>query len=383
MGSDDSGDAQALRDAIATGDTAFFQVERLNAEAARCYEAADKIKSLKRRVEAFGYCQAISKRADFILANVDAIDNAVLSASPPGSSSHGWVPNAAAGAAYNKTYAHFRNKSPAQIQAAYNQVVGQADTPSRAPALDALQDLLNGSGYHPPSSRSHKVPPAPTPDPRTRPTPEPTEPPDIGATPDPGETAEPVPMSDRGDPDQMGAASIRRRPQRLASHNPQKLVNALMPLADYWLVDTSAGLTLHFIEDCPACIASGAEAQELDEIEHPIALAERLSAHPCGTCMRMQEASIKDGFLTGGVTAFKTIAIWRDRVEYEGPEWLGLSRKKVTIALDEIEAVNFRSPTDLVLDTAQGRLKFSFSRPVNGDIAREAFRRLGWTFEDG
>jgi hypothetical protein len=44
--------------------------------------------------------------------------------------------------------------------------------------------------------------------------------------------------------------------------------------------------------------------------------------------------------------------------------------------------VRFGSPTELTFLTADGRFDFAFDRAAEGEIAREAFRRLGWSFDD-
>ena len=80
-------------------------------------------------------------------------------------------------------------------------------------------------------------------------------------------------------------------------------------------------------------------------------------------------------------TATKSLAIWSDRVEYEGPAFLGLSRRQVTIPPEDIVCVQF-DPTKLKLATAEGELTFSFERPAHAQVAREAFRRLGWSFDE-
>jgi len=367
-------DARALQAAIDEGEPAGIQYEKLIEEALNCYDAADKIQDLNQKVDAFAACQGIYAKADFILSHMDAIDRAL--GLPSTDQINAWVQQATFNRRYDQVYTQYRNKSPAEIQAAYDQVAGQSASLSRAAALAALIALMNHQPWHPP----HYDPNAPL----QVPTPAPTEePPDTGGTPEPGQTAEPVDTSDSDSSGQMSAMGMRRRPQGLASRYPRRLVDALMPLSDYWLVGTNDGPTLHFVDECPACHASGADPQELDEAEHPLSLAERLDAHPCGTCMRMAEASIKDGFLFGCVTGSQTLVVWRDRVEYESAGLFGFGRRAVTLALDEIDEITFTSATSLSLATAQGQFKFPFARAIDGDVAQEAFRRLGWDFEGG
>lgn len=375
MGRKADADARALQAAIDEGEPADVQYEKLLEEAQNCYEAADKIQDLNQKVDAFAACQGIFAKAQFILAHADAIDGAL--GIPSSAQINAWVQQANFNKRYDQVYNQYKDKTPPEIQAAYNQVVGQGLSLSRAAALAALIALMNHQPWHPPVYDPDAPPQVPTP----TPAPTPTETPDTGWTPEPGETPEPVNTSD-GDSDQMSAA-MRRRPQGLASRYPRKLVDGLMPLSDYWLVNASGEATLHFVDECPACQASRAEPRELEEAEHPLSLAERLDAHPCGTCMRMAEASLKEGFLFGCFTESKMLGVWQDRVEFESSEWFGLNRRKVTVETDDIKDITFTSPTDVSLATAQGPIQFPFPRPIDRDIAEEAFRRLGWTFNDG
>ena len=183
------------------------------------------------------------------------------------------------------------------------------------------------------------------------------------------------------DPSQAhGGPDDETPPHSLAANYPRALVQALMPLALYWLVETGAGPTLHFNDECPAVISAGVEPRELDKAEHPLELAERLGAQPCGICLHMAESAIKDGFLYRCSSGLKSIGIYRDRVEYAGPAWLGLTFKQVTLAPGEITGVAFPTPAELVLDSRQGRFKFAFPRPAQAAVARAAFERLGWRF---
>jgi hypothetical protein len=351
-------DDDDLQDAIASGIDAYTQVQKLSEDADACYRAADKINDLNQKVDAVAACDAILRKANFILKHADEINGPLgLPTSDSGAQN-------ASDKAYRDTYNHFRNKSPEEIQAAFDQVAGQDNTPSKRPALKALKDLLQKRGFDPPKvRRPTTAPPA-----RHR-RPEPDEQPDLG---DGGGTESMKPS----------ASSMRARPGDLGARYPRHLVENLMPLASYWLVETRAGATLHFSDDCPACAKAGVEAEELEAPEHPLALAEQLQARPCGTCLRMAEASIREGFLFGRVTLTKTLAIWRDRIEYEGPAWHHLSRRQITIALKDISGIEFTTATKLKISTAEGELDISCGRPADAEVAREALRRLGWTFGD-
>ena len=156
-----------------------------------------------------------------------------------------------------------------------------------------------------------------------------------------------------------------------------------MPIIDYWIVEARNQPTLHFIEDCPACPASAAEVIELEMPEDPEVLADDLGAHACGTCLRMFAANKTDGFLFGSVTPKRRFVIWRDRIEYEAHGFLGIGARNLVVPTDEIDGVNFVTPVRLVLETSQGEIDVSVDRPAQGELAREAFRRLGWSFDEG
>jgi hypothetical protein len=361
-------DAKTLQDAIDSGIDAYTQIEKLNQDAVNCYEAADKINDLRGKVDAFARCQAIAAKANFLLEHADDINAA--QGRPTAASAEVDARQSASDKAYGDTYDHYKDKSEAEIDAAYDQVAGQDNTPSKRPTLTALRDLKQHRGYHPP-----KVPRSPPPPPVRRRKPEPDEQPDIGGGGDDGGDG-----GDGGDDPQMSVSGMRRR--TVGGTYPRRVVDNLMPLASYWLVETRAEPTLHFTDECPACATSGVEQQDLDAAEHPLALAERLDAHPCGTCMRMAESGLKEGFLFGTVTPNKSLAVWHDRVEYDALAWFGLSRTHVTVSPGDITEVRFGSPTELTFLTADGRFDFAFDRAAEGEIAREAFRRLGWSFDD-
>ena len=103
-------------------------------------------------------------------------------------------------------------------------------------------------------------------------------------------------------------------------------------------------------------------------------------SQPCGICLHMAESAIKDGFLYRCSSGLKSIGIYRDRVEYAGPAWLGLTFTQVALAPAEITGVAFPTPAELVLDSRQGRFKFAFPRPAQAAVARVALERLGWKF---
>ncbi len=141
-------DAQALQDAIDSGIDAYDQVLALNEQAAACYEAADKINNLDQKVDAFAACQAIDAKANFILAHADEINGAL--GRPTSAGTDRDVRQTASDERYQQVYDEYKGKSPSEIQAAFDQVAGQANTPSKAPALAALKDILNHLPPRPP-----------------------------------------------------------------------------------------------------------------------------------------------------------------------------------------------------------------------------------------
>jgi len=141
-------EAQWLQEAIASGINPFDQVQKLLEQADACLEAAGKISDLNRRSEANEACNEYSVKADFISKHADDIDKAQGKATAA-STAHD-VRQTASDKRYDQVYDEYKDKSPSEVQAAYDQVVGQADTPSKAPTLAALKDVLNHQPSRPP-----------------------------------------------------------------------------------------------------------------------------------------------------------------------------------------------------------------------------------------
>lgn len=144
-------DAQLLQEAIASGIDAFDQVLKLNQDASACYEAASKISDLNRMIEANDACNAIAAKANFILKHADEINRAL--GKPTAAGTDHDIRQTASDKRYNQVYDEYKDKSPSDIQGAFDQVAGQDDTLSKAAALAALKDLLNHLPPHPPKVR--------------------------------------------------------------------------------------------------------------------------------------------------------------------------------------------------------------------------------------
>jgi hypothetical protein len=121
-GIDTGVDDGAVQRAIDNGDPAGVQYKRYLEAAERCYNAADKIKGLKPKVDAFERCQAIFAKAQFILANMDAIDRG--QGIPSASDIDNFKRQADADKRYDQVYTQYRNKSRDEIQRAHDQVAG-------------------------------------------------------------------------------------------------------------------------------------------------------------------------------------------------------------------------------------------------------------------
>jgi len=123
-------------------------VLKLNQAAAACHEAADKISDLDRKIDADAKCSEIEAKANFILQHADEINGAIGKPTSEGTDHD--VRQTASDKRYNQVYDEYKDKSPSDVQAAYDQVVGQANTPSKAPTLAALKDVLNHQPPRPP-----------------------------------------------------------------------------------------------------------------------------------------------------------------------------------------------------------------------------------------
>ena len=345
---------EVIANAIARGISAEDQMIALIKAVDRCNKKAQARKGIVSSIEAQIPCVKLSKQIDIISANADKINTQIFGDPYDHSPRNPDQPKS--DRLYDSQYWQYYGKSSAEIKKALNHLYKQPLNLTTRARRNALFDLLNNRDYNPPVLDPN-APPAP------RPSQEPDEQPDLGDN-------------------EMRASSVRRRPQARRK-SPRKLMEALLPVAEYWTVETRTTPTVHFIDDCPACPAEQADVQQLDEAMHPLQLAEELGGRACGTCLKMLKASEKEGFLFGSVTPRRTLVIWRDRLDYETPGILGFGGSKLTVAADEIEAVAFPSPTKLVVVTSgDGEIKVSFDRAAEGDMACEAFRRLGWSFEN-
>lgn len=79
---------------------------------------------------------------------------------------------------------------------------------------------------------------------------------------------------------------------------------------------------------------------------------------------------------------WRTLALFRDHLEYETPGLLGLGAKQLAMPVEDIGGAAFPAPTKLVLATAEGEISVSFERPAEGELAREALRRMGVPCDD-
>lgn len=348
----------AMAQAVANGRPAQDQADILNDAAYICYQAADKVKGIVPHERAWEACLAIDRQADFVTKNLDEINRRIFGDGalptggyPPGQKQSDRV--------YADTYFQYFPVDPndakarAALEAAYHAVVkeilDEGMTPSRRARRDALWDDLQGKPFDPPFLQPG-YPPRGKPDPNEDP---------YG--------------SDDGSEMSAAAVSERRAPRRGRDRGAGP-----MPIIAYWLFPAPGGPTMHFAATCPACPPDYAAVEELAAPEQASALAQRLRAHVCGTCLRIQAADEANGFLFGAVVALRALRLFRDHVEFETPGFLGIGAKNLSVAANDIRGIRFAGSRNIVIiSTAQGNIRMPLRSAAEVALAREAFRRAG------
>lgn len=352
----------AMTKAVGDGRPAGAQYTVLSDAATLCYEAAGKIKGLVPMERAWEACLAIDRQAGFVANNRDEINRRITGGAgfsagsyPPGQKQSDRV--------YSDTY--FQNflgdpndaKARAALQAAYDAVVkeilGDGMIPSRRARRDALWDDLHGIPFNPPLLEPGYPPPG---------KPDPNEDPD---------------GSDYGVEMTAAAVSERRAPRRARDRGAGP-----MPVIAFWLVAAPGVPTMHFAETCPACPPDQADVTQLAAPESPLALAHRLGAHACGSCLRIQAANDAKGFLFGAVVTLRAFRLFRDHIEFETPGLFGIGARNLSVAADDIHEVRFATLRKIVIiSTAQGDIRMPLRSAAEIALAREAFRRAGWPLD--
>lgn len=352
----------AMAQAVANGRPAQDQADILNDAAYICYQAADKVKGIVPHERAWEACLAIDRQADFVTKNLDEINRRIFGDGalptggyPPGQKQSDRV--------YADTYFQYFPVDPndakarAALEAAYHAVVkeilDEGMTPSRRARRDALWDALQGKPFDPPILQPGYPP---------------------RGKPDPNE--DPYSSDDRSE---MSAAAVseRRAPRRGRDRGAGP-----MPIIAYWLFPAPGGPTMHFAATCPACPPDHAAVEELAAPEQASALAQRLRAHVCGTCLRIQAADEANGFLFGAVVALRALRLFRDHVEFETSGLFGIGARNLSVAADDIREVRFAGFRKIVIiSTTQGTIRMPLRSVAEMELAREAFRRMGWQFD--
>lgn len=355
----------AMATAVAEGLKASDLYDRLNRALERCYAAADKVKGIIPHESAWEACLALDQQVTFVQAHLDEIDQKI-------SASTGMPPSEEApdqrkvDTIYGDTYFHYFGKGHA-AQDKYDKLVktirDEGMTPEQKAMIDALWDVLHNIPYYPPLWRPG-YPPRNT-----------------------GKPAKPInpfdPNYDPGDPNYsdaqpgaqgMAAASERQAPRRGGARR-----DGLMPVIDYWLVGARREPTVHFAATCPACAPEQAQVMSLDVPEHPLALADRLGAHACGSCLRILASDNTKGFLFGTALAGRMLQLYRDHIEYTAAGLFGYGATDLTIPAEDVRAVRFATFRRIViLSTTQGSIRMPLRDAGELELAREAFRRMGW-----
>lgn len=340
-----------IKEAIARGIAAEDQWSAMNDALTRCNKLAERMPTIVGRNNVRVRCMKIGQKVSILANNMAKINKAIS-----GDSKYFHSPLSAdqeeSDRLYSRKYWEYITKSPAEIEEALDHLNKQPLNLVRRAWRTALLHLLKKLDFDPPILDPNAPPPA------QHPSDTPDEQPDLGDK-------------------EMSASSVRGGRQR--GKYPRKLVEALMPVEAYWVVETARSATVHYVGECPACPAEQADVQQLDEAMHPLHLADELGGRACGTCLRMMEADEKKGFLFASATPKRTLAIYRDHIDYESAGFLSFGAKQFTWAPDEFEDVYFTSRRELFFITPSGEeINISFDRDAEADIACEALRRLGW-----
>jgi hypothetical protein len=147
------------------------------------------------------------------------------------------------------------------------------------------------------------------------------------------------------------------------------------------LVPAPGGPTLHFAATCPACPPDRAKVEALAAPEQAVALARRLRAHACGTCLRIQAADEAKGLLFAAAVAARGFWLFRDHIEFARSGVFGIGARDLSVAADDIREVRFATLRRIIIiSTAQGTIRMPLRSAAELALAREAFRRAGWQF---
>lgn len=330
-----------VADAIERGICAEDQYQRLMKACSRCKQKRPIPENVDTQIK----CMEACERAMLIEGNEDAINRGIFGDTPAR-----WPKRPEQDLSdknYDRTYWQFAHGSRKRIQAAFDHVAGQPSNMLNRAYGAALFDLLNGNPYYPPMYHSNDPPPEWH----------------------HGQVEQP----DTGEME-MRASSVRPRSRGAGSR--RQPVDDLMPVAGYWMVDEGNPPTMHFCENCPTAPTMRSDFELLDEAVHPGQLARDHRAHPCGSCLRLLENEAKNGFLFGNVGDRHTLHVWRDRIDYESDGWGGT---QWSVPVGDLADVAFPSRSMLVLSVPDlGEVEIDIGTDASGDVAREAFRRLGW-----